>query len=88
MSVEAEKALMGKLEHKAIKGHVLNYLSVRDEVEKAVSDDFIWDLFKRNNRTKHSLGPHHPKKDMARQEEPQKNTKTIWLPPQMSLEQT
>ncbi len=90
MSIEEEKSLMNKLEKQAVKGQILNYLSVKDEVEKTVgkkvSDDYIWDLFKRNNWTKHSPRPHHPKKDIAKQNEFKKNSKTIWLPPQMISE--
>lgn len=86
MSIEEENTLMDGLEQQALKGQILTYLSVKDLVEKKVgkpvSDDFIWDLFKRNHWTKHSPRPHHPKKDVAAQEDYKKNSRTIWLPPQ------
>lgn len=91
MSVEEEKELMLSLEHKAIKGQILSSNDVRKIIEqkisKTVSDDFIWDLFKRNGWTKHSPRPHHPNKSVEKQEEFKKNSKTIWLPLKMILNQ-
>lgn len=90
MGIDQERQFMKVLEDKAIKGQILTYLdiktSVEKEVGKKVSDDFIWDLFKRNNWTKHSPRPHHPKKDIGKQEEFKKNSKTIWMPLKMALQ--
>lgn len=89
MNLEQEKALMKSLEDKAIKGQILSGKDVRKIVEqmlnKSVSDDYIWDLFKRNGWTKHSPRPHHPNKNESKQEEFKKNSKTIWLPLKMIL---
>lgn len=78
---------MKGLEQKALEGQILSYLDIKNlvekEVERAVSDDFIWDLFKRNGWTKHSPRPHHPKKDIGAQEEFKKNSKSVWLPLKM-----
>lgn len=91
MSVEEEQKLMKSLESKALKGEILSGKDVRKIVEqkvnKPVSDDYIWDLFKRNGWTKHSPRPHHPKKDIGKQEEFKKNSKIIWLPLKMILNQ-
>lgn len=91
MTVEEEKKLMKSLEDKALKGEILSGKDVRKIVEqkinKPVSDDYIWDLFKRSGWTKHSPRPHHPNKNIAKQEEFKKNSKTIWLPLKMILNQ-
>jgi transposase len=89
MSLEDERELMKGLESKAVKGQILSGKDVRKIVEqkvnKVVSDDYIWDLFKRNGWTKHSPRPHHPNKDIEKQEAFKKNSKTIWLPLKMIL---
>jgi transposase len=90
LTIEQEQIFMKGLEDKAIKGQILSYLDIKKMVEKEVgkpvSDDFIWDLFKRNNWTKHSPRPHHPKKNAVEQEEFKKNSRTIWLPQKMILQ--
>jgi transposase len=92
MSVEDELELMSSLENKALQGQILSGKDVRKIVEqkinKTVSDDYIWDLFKRNGWTKHSPRPHHPNKDIEKQEGFKKNSKTIWLPLKMILSQS
>jgi transposase len=91
ITVEQERELMKSLESKALKGDILSGKDVRKIVEqktsKPVSDDYIWDLFKRNGWTKHSPRPHHPKRNMEKQEEFKKNSRTIWLPLKMILNQ-
>ena len=91
MSVEQERELMNSLESKALKGEILSGKDVRKIVEqkinKPVSDDYIWDLFKRNGWSKHTPRPHHPNKNVEKQEEFKKNSKTIWLPLKMILNQ-
>lgn len=91
MTVDQERELMTSLESIALKGQILSGNDVRKIVEqklnRTVSDDFIWDLFKRNGWTKHSPRPHHPNRDVEKQEEFKKNSKTIWLPLKMILNQ-
>lgn len=91
MSREEEIALMDSLEARAMQGQILSGKDVREVVEKklgkTVSDDYIWDLFKRNGWSKHSPRPHHPGKDEKKQEEFKKNSRTIWLPLKMILTQ-
>jgi transposase len=87
LSVEEETSLMKGLEEKALKGQILSFWDIKKVVEKkvgkAVSDDFIWDLFKRNGWTKHTPRPHHPKKNQALQDEFKKNSRAIWMPSSM-----
>jgi len=87
LTIEQECKFMKGLEQKALEGQILSYLDIKNlvekEVERVVSDDFIWDLFKRNGWTKHSPRPHHPKKDIGAQEEFKKNSKSVWLPLKM-----
>ncbi len=92
MSVEEEASLMKGLEDHAIKGQILSFWDIKKIVEnkvgKVVSDDFLWDLFKRNGWTKQTPRPHHPKKNEALQEEFKKTSRTIWIPSKMILDQT
>lgn len=70
MSVEQERELMTSLESIALKGQILSANDVRRIVEqklnKPVSDDYIWDLLKRNGWTKHSPRPHHPNRNIEK----------------------
>ena len=89
MTLDEEKDLMKGLEDKALKGQILSYKDIKKIIEtklnKEVSDDFLWDLFRRNGWTKHSPRPQHPKKDKEKQDEFKKNSKTIWMPLKMIL---
>ncbi len=89
LTLEQEKKLMKGLEQKALAGQILSYLDIKKivekEVGKAVSQDFIWDLFKRNGWTKHSPRPYHPKKNSDLQEDFKKNSKSVWIPLTMNL---
>ena len=91
MSIQEEQQLMASLEDNALRGQILSGKDIRkiveEKVNKRVSDDYIWDLFKRNGWTKHSPRPHHPMKSNDKQEEFKKNSKTIWLPLKMLLPQ-
>lgn len=79
---------MKGLEKKALDGQILSYLDIKKLVEKetkkVVSDDFIWDLFKRNGWTKHSPRPQHAKNDIVAQEEFNENLLSVWLQPNMN----
>lgn len=84
LSVGEEQEMMHSLTDKASKGIILQAKDIRKQVEKrvgkAVSDDYLWDLFKRNGWTKQTPRPEHPKKDIVAQNEFKKNSKTIWMP--------
>ncbi len=91
MSLDQERELMTSLEGKAMRGQILSGNDVRKVIEqkinRPVSDDYVWDLFKRNGWTKHSPRPHHPNKDQEKQDEFKKNSKTVWLPLKMIFPQ-
>ena len=85
LTIEEEKKLLRKIEKKALEGSIITAFDIKDEVEAevgfAVSNDYIWDLFKRHNWKKKSPRPKHPEKDKSAQEQFKKNSKKIWLPP-------
>ena len=91
MPMEEEREIMNSLESRACKGEILSANDVKKIIEKkikkSISNDYVWDLFKRNGWTKHSPRPHHPNQDIEKQEEFKKNSKTIWLPLKMILNQ-
>ena len=92
LTVEEEATMMHDLEAKAVDGAILTAYDIRKYVEqrvgRAVSDDFLWDLFKRNRWVKRSPRPEHPKKNQKAQEQFKKNSRTIWLPLALALERS
>jgi transposase len=84
LSIEEETAMMKSLGDKASKGLILQAKDIKKHIEqrvgKAVSDDYLWDLFKRNGWVKQSPRPEHPQKNKAAQNDFKKNSKTIWMP--------
>lgn len=86
MSFEDEKKMMDDLKNKAKDGQILVAKHLRKIVEKKVgkpvSDDYIWDLFKRHNWKKKMPRPEHPKRNKAAQDEFKKNSLKSWQPNQ------
>jgi transposase len=84
MSFEDEKKMMDDLKNKAKEGKIIVAKHIRKIVEtkigKAVSDDYIWDLFKRHNWKKKMPRPEHPKRNNSAQEEFKKNSPKYWQP--------
>lgn len=84
MSFEEEEKMMNGLKHKAVEGKVLVAKHIKKVIEKKVgkkvSDDYIWDLFKRHNWKKKSPRPEHPKRNKVAQEEFKKNSLKYWQP--------
>ena len=84
MSIEDEQKLMDELKTKANEGKVLVAKNIKKIIEKrigkSVSDDFIWDLFKRHNWKKKMPRPEHPKRNKGAQEEFKKNSQKYWQP--------
>lgn len=84
MSVEEEAKMMKQLQSKALKGAILTFRDIKQTVEKKldrqVSEDYIWDLFKRNKWSKRAPRPKHPKQDLQVQEGFKKNFPTYWQP--------
>jgi transposase len=86
MSFEEEEKMMMDLKENAKGGKILIAKHIRKIVEervgKSVSDDYIWDLFKRHNWKKKMPRPEHPKRDKSAQEEFKKNFPKYWQPNQ------
>lgn len=78
--------MMEGLKTKAKEGKVLTAKNIRTVIEKtvgqAVSDDYIWDLFKRHNWKKKMPRPQHPKHNQQAQEAFKKNFPKSWQPKQ------
>ena len=86
MSFEEEEEMMKDLKSQALEGKVLVAKHIRKIVEtkvgKAVSDDYIWDLFKRHDWKKKMPRSEHPKKNKGAQDEFKKNSLKYWQPNQ------
>jgi len=84
LSIEEEKKFFINLENEALKGQILTYKDIKKLIEnklnKEVSDNYIWLLFKRNNWVKNQPRPHHPDRNIEEQNEFKKNFKRIWQP--------
>jgi len=84
MSFEDEEKMMNDLKLKATEGKILVAKHIKKVIEKKVgkqvSDDYIWDLFKRHNWKKKMPRPEHPKRNKAAQEEFKKNSLKYWQP--------
>ena len=84
MSFDEETKMMNDLKTKANEGKLLVAKHVKKIVEKKlgkeVSEDYIWDLFKRHNWKKKMPRPEHPKKNKEAQEEFKKNSMKYWQP--------
>jgi len=84
LTFEQEEKLMNRFSSKALQGEILTAKDIKREVEKKlkkeVSDDYIWDLFKRHDWNKKSPRPKHPKQDLQVQEQFKKNSPKYWLP--------
>ena len=85
LSLEEEKKILADITDKALHGLVLTYNDIKIEVENKikskVSDDYIWDLFKRHGWTKKAPRPKHPLKDETKAKEFKKNSQSTWQPP-------
>ena len=84
LSIEAEKNLFLQLQDQASKGLIKSANDIRHMVEqkvgKAVSDDYLWDLLKRNGWKKKVPRPHHPKRKLEDQADFKKNSRQTWSP--------
>lgn len=84
LSLDEEARLLDAIEQKASKGLIKTANDIRAMVEakvgKAVSDDYLWDLLRRNGWKKKMPRPHHPKRSVAEQSEFKKNSLAAWLP--------
>jgi len=89
MSKEAESSFLRSIEEEALKGQIITYKQIKDklesEIQKTVSDDYIWDLFNRHGWNKKVPRQSHPKADKEEQEEYKKNFRNYWQPNHLSL---
>jgi transposase len=84
LTLAEEEALLQSIEKKAARGLIKTAFDIKalvnERVGKVVSDDYLWDLFKRHGWKKKMPRPHHPKKDADSQELFKKNSPMIWQP--------
>jgi transposase len=84
MSLEREREFLKSIEEDAIGGQIITYQQVKQKLETqmkvTVSEDYIWDMFKRHKWTKKVPRQSHPQADKAAQEEFKKNSRKIWQP--------
>lgn len=84
LSLSEESEILSTIEQKAGKGLIKAARDIRAIVEakvgKSVSDDYLWDLLNRNGWKKKMPRPHHPKRNIAEQQELKKNSPTVWQP--------
>jgi len=84
LSLEDEQKMLEGFAKKASVGQILTFKDIKKEVEtklnKEVSDDYIWDLFKRCGWSKKEPRPKHPQQNLVAQEDFKKNSKRIWQP--------
>jgi transposase len=84
MTIEQEAQILKSVERQSLSGNILIYKHLKVIIEKklgkSVSDDYIWDLFKRHGWRKKMPRQSHPKSDKATQEEYKKNSKSYWQP--------
>ena len=84
LTLAEERVVMEELKDKATKGFILTASDIRNHIElkvgHEVSNDYIWDLFKRHNWTKKSPMPKHPLSVKEKQDSFKKNFKKVWMP--------
>ncbi len=82
LSIADEKEVLNSIEQKASMGLVKTANDIRDIVEikvgKPVSDDYLWDMLKRNGWKKKMPRPHHPKRNTSEQQQFKKNSPSVW----------
>lgn len=84
LSSEEESELLSSIEQKASTGLIKTAYDIKALVEQRVghqvSDDYLWDLLKRNGWKKKMPRPHHPKRSLQEQQQFKKNSPNVWLP--------
>lgn len=84
LNPKEEAELLSKIEQKAANGLIKTAYDIRaiveEKVGREVSDDYLWDLLKRNGWKKKMPRPHHPKRRLKEQQQFKKNSPNVWLP--------
>jgi len=83
-TIEKEQEFLKSVEEDALGGKIITYQQVKlkfeKQIKRTVSDDYIWDMFKRHKWTKKAPRQSHPQADKVAQEEYKKNSPRVWLP--------
>ena len=84
MSIAQEATMMKQLQSKALKGAVLTFRDLKEVVENKpggrVSNDYIWDLFRRHQWSEKAPRPKHPRQNLQAQEAFKKNFRAYRQP--------
>ena len=84
LNPQEEAELLSNIEQKAALGLIKTAYDIKAIVEqrigREVSDDYLWDLLKRNGWKKKMPRPHHPKRSLKEQKQFKKNSPNVWLP--------
>ncbi|KAA6300595.1 MAG: hypothetical protein EZS26_003255 [Candidatus Ordinivivax streblomastigis] len=80
MSLEEEGQLLKEVETEALSGRILIHRDIKGKVEskvgRQVSDDYVWDLFKRHHWKKKVPRGSHPKSNEGARQEYKKNSRS------------
>jgi transposase len=89
MSLNEEALFLKSIEQDALTGSIVTYKQIKSKLElkinRTVSDDYIWDLFKRHNWSKKVPRQSHPKSDKQAQEDYKEKFLNYWQPNHYSL---
>jgi transposase len=92
MTLDEEGELLANMQDDACKGLLISAGDVQQRIKEItgleVSEDYVYDLFRRHEWRKIKPRPYHPKRDKEKQEEFKKNSLKLWLPRQKSSAQT
>jgi len=84
LSKDEEKQVLEELRPSSLKGKFLTAKDIQTAFEMKighkVTQDYIWKVLRRNNWTKKTARPEHPKTDYEKQEDFKKNSQIIWQP--------
>lgn len=84
LSIEEEAQFLKSLAESAKKGKVITFHDIHKQVEQRighkVSDDYVWDLFNRNQWKKKAPRPKHPDQNVSAQRAFKKTSRTYWYP--------
>ncbi|KAA6318840.1 hypothetical protein EZS27_031199, partial [termite gut metagenome] len=80
MSLEQECKLLNEVETEALSGQILIHKDIKGKIEskvgRQVSDDYVWDLFKRHHWKKKVPRGSHPKSNEDARQEYKKNSRS------------